>query len=769
MEDIGNTTFYEKINHVKLNYILQNRKEFETIIEKDKDENGNENKASIWAIMKNIKKKVIEIPYSEYGYIPVKYVKGKSCNNVGRWYAESSIGLAPIKSCIRHTLCDDMWVDVDQVNSHPVVLSQIMFKYNCSSAILDKYINNREEVLECIMKEENWSRDDAKDGVISVINGKKYKSNTLLQLHNEIKLPVEKIMKCDEYKNIFDYCKTTFGIKCNLWGKVMSRILQFEENKMLECYIDYCDKKSLIPKYKNGYVTSLVFDGFQLIKNDNIDSYLLEDLRLYAKEKTGFDVKLKLKPFDKALNIPDDYNKPDEQEEDDDDDDDDVPEGLKSYQDFKKEFELTHFKITYPPSVYSIDKEEQDDKDEMQNMKNARESFGHYSCYITKSVFKNNKKIKVKESKPFMSLWLADKDIKCYRRICWKPPPLIGNESDYNTWKPFDISNTILEKSSRNYYEDFLTFCENLFESKEVMNYLLSRYAFKLQNPGLRSNVCVVYYGEEGGGKSTFIDTIYKLFGKYAIQIDKAKKLYDSHSTFEKEKCFICVNEAAGSDNFENSEVLKTRITEDKLHINPKGVQAYEIDNYCDYDMTTNNINVVKITDSSTRRWFQHECTSYYLGNIEFFNDYRKNILNNNNALRHIYDGLMSYDWKDVVKSGNFQDVTYKPKTEIIKQVKECNRDKLIYFYKYFVDEYFSDDIDDVKFKKSELFKIWVNWCSNNKINLEINNIQFGIKTCQLCKKIKANIGEDFITKDTHGNYYIIGSVFIKYNNLLDA
>ncbi len=288
----------------------------------------------------------------------------------------------------------------------------------------------------------------------------------------------------------------------------MSRILQVIENNMLECYIDYSHQKGLIPKYKDGYIVSLVFDGFQLIKNDDINGYLLEELRLHTKEKTGYDVKLKLKPFDKALNIPDDYNVKEENDEEDDEEDD-VPDDLKSYQDFKKEFELTHFKIEQPPSVYSI-KCEKDKDDKMQNLKQAKDSYGHLSCYITKSVFKNKKMKRVKEAKNFINKWLYDPNIKIYDQVCWKPPPLISDVCDYNTWKPFDISNVNLEKSSRNYYKDFLTFCENLFESKEVMNYLLARYAFRLQNPGLRTNLCVVYYGEEGGGKSTFIDTIYK-------------------------------------------------------------------------------------------------------------------------------------------------------------------------------------------------------------------------------------------------------------------
>mgnify|MGYP003647501039 FL=1 len=516
MDNIGNNFYYEKINHVKLNYILKNRKKYEEVIEGDKENNGSDNKASIWAIMKNINKKVIEVPYSEYGYIPVKYVKGTFCNKIGRWYAESSIGLAPIKSCIRHTLCDDMWVDIDQVNSHPVILNKLMSNYQYSSGLLNNYINNREDILNAIMNDESCSRDDAKNAIISTINGKKYKTNTLLQLHNEIKPAVEKIMKSDKYKDIYDYCKNTFGIKCNMQGKVMSRILQVIENDMLECYIKICHDKELIPKYKDGHIVSLVFDGFQLIKNDAINDDLLEELRLYAKEKTGFDVELKLKPFDKALNIPDDYNVKEEEIEEEDDEND-VPDDLKSYEDLKKEFELTHSKILYPPSVY-VEKHSL-----LQNFKNTRDSYMHYKCYVKKTVFKNNKPKIVKEPKQFINIWMLEHDVRYYEQICWKPYPLIHDVSDLNTWKGIKLSsyerNTI---GDTNYWNVFLEFCYNLFESKEVCEFILARYAYRLQNPGLRTKVCVIYFGSEGAGKSTFIDTIYNIFDDYAIQIDKS-------------------------------------------------------------------------------------------------------------------------------------------------------------------------------------------------------------------------------------------------------
>ena len=763
MLNISDTTFYEKINIVKLLYILQNRKAYEHLVEKCKDENGTDKKASIWSIMKNIYKTAIPIPYSEYGYIPVQYVKGKSCNDIGRWYAINSIGLAPIKSCIRHTICDDMWVDIDQVNSHPHLLKQIMHKHQLSSGLLDKYISNRDDVLNTIMQEEECPKSDAKDYVISTINGKKFKSNTLTQLHNEIKLAVDKIMKCDEYKHIYIYCKNTFGLKCNLWGKTMSRILQFEENKMLECYINLCCEKQLIPKYKDGYIASLVFDGFQLIKNDAIKDELLEELRLYAKEKTGFDIPLKLKPFDKALGIPDGYNAQQQNDEDDiDDNEEDVPDNIKSYDEVKKEFELTHAKILYPPSVYI------ENYSLLQNFKNTRDSYFHYKCYVKKSITKNKKTKIVKECKHFINVWMQEHDVRCYDKLCWKPPPLVGEDCDLNTWKDFKLASHERNPDDKNnYWNVFLDFCYNLFESKEVCEFILARYAYRLQNPGLRSKVCVVYFGSEGAGKSTFIDTIYSIFDKYAIQIDKAKKLYESHSTFEKEKCFICVNEAGGTDNFENSDVLKTRITENTLNINPKGIQAYQIDNLCDYDMTTNNFNVIKITDDSIRRWFQTRITNHYIGNDEFFNYYYKNIIGNDDALYDIYTGLMNYDWNAIIPSGNFQNKNFKPPTEISRDVKNGNRDKIIWFLKDFVYEDEDDDKNEIKITNKELFRKWNEWCVECKIKYDCNNIAFGLKIKFICEEIKSKIKYDFYHK--HHHYYIFyKNVFREYIDLIE-
>jgi hypothetical protein len=737
---IGDTSFYEKINYNKLSYILNNQDTYKTIIENEEKKmrrnKDKESKSSVWATLKKIIKSSIKIPNTEYAYIPVSYNKGICSNNEGRWYAKNSIGLAPLCSCVRHTICDGIWVDIDQVNSHPSIMLSFMKNFNYNSPILNECINNREVLLNKIMIEENCDRDDAKNAVISCINGKCFKTNILKQLMDEIKPCINHINNLPEYSHIKAFCISQYGSKNNLMGKVISRILQIIENNLLECYINFSIEKDLIPTYKDGFQASLIFDGFQLINNSSITHELLNEMAKDAFTKTGYNIPLKIKPFDNKLVLPENYYEILN-------DVNFIPSDILDYDDYKANFENKMIKIQYPSMIYNIE------INLHLSIKSAKEAFLHLPCKIKNKDFKY-------EIKPFFSNWLSDKDIRCYEKLIWKPPPLICDEKDFNSWKPFKILNQPLLKTDRDFYKEFLDYSSNLFGCEKVTKYVLARYAYRLQNPGKRSYICVVYFGEEGDGKSKFIDTIYKVFGaEYTCQIDTAKKLYDSHSTYENEKLFICVNDAAGNDSFENDDILKTKITEDKLYINPKGIQAYEIDNLNDYDKTTNNLNVVKLNDKSMRRWFQLSTTSYYNSNYVFFNDYVNNIINNPIAIRQIYEGLINYDWKEVVPSCNFQDPVYKPYTDITREVKECNRDKLLIWLNDFVNMEKFNGIDEEKIKSLDLFNEWKLWCCDNDVKLSYNTIQFGIKISQLKKSAFAKYKLNMFDKDTH-NYYTL-------------
>ena len=214
---------------------------------------------------------------------------------------------------------------------------------------------------------------------------------------------------------------------------------------------------------------------------------------------------------------------------------------------------------------------------------------------------------------------------------------------------PLDLDNdeTVIERWSE--------YMKNLLNDDNVVQYIIAYLASRLQNLSGRNKVW--------DGKNRLYDIFKNIFGgDYYTELESAKQMFGSHSCIEKEIFWVCVNEANGKDNYENSDILKARITTDTLMVDPKGIQEFKIDNYCDYIMTTNNANAVNIHDTS-RRFLLVETTSYYIRNSEFSD----NVVNNPKALSVIHEYLMNFNVKAIIPFGNFQN--HIPETEIQKVV----------------------------------------------------------------------------------------------------
>ena len=184
--NIGESVFYEKINIKKLNYILNNRSKYEPIIKEQEEEMRRTDKNyNAYAVFQKIKENVFvptELRDTDFAYLKITYKKGTKSNNIGRWYCNKGIGIQPLCVSVRHTICDGLWVDIDQVNSHPTILKSFMDKYKLNSPLLDDCLKDREAFLAKVMKEEKCNRSTAKTKVIATINGKKYKSKILTKL-----------------------------------------------------------------------------------------------------------------------------------------------------------------------------------------------------------------------------------------------------------------------------------------------------------------------------------------------------------------------------------------------------------------------------------------------------------------------------------------------------------------------------------------------------------------------------------------------------------
>jgi hypothetical protein len=426
----------------------------------------------------------------------------------------------------------------------------------------------------------------------------------------------------------------------------------------------------------------------------------------------------------------------------------------KMYSLVKQTFELDRAKIRHPPMIIHLNGK---GKYVLSTINSCKDSYTDMKCKIPEFDKKTGKtKLVVKQ---FIFLWLKDSNIRVYDEVVFEPPPLVSHPRTFNTWIPFEISKEPLMKTERDYWKEYCDFLKNVIGDAKIVDYIIARYAFRIMNPATRTNVILIICGNEGDGKNRLLAPIYNIMRGYTCILDNAKKLYGDHSMFEFQKLFIRIDEAGGVANFDNSEILKTRATEPELTVNPKGVQAFEINNMCDYDMTTNNLNVVKMTDDSSRRFLQVETTSYYSNNVKFFNDYCKNIEDNPVALRQIYEGLIKFDYTSIVPSLNFQDVRYKPTTSVGDCVKQQNRDKVIYFFEDWTRDQLKlkfegdpgPDLDGVpiKYKNATLFTMYQTWCNIAKVKMDFNIVSFGMRITVLTKKQLNAKGFTCVKKDT--------------------
>tara|TARA_B110000259_G_scaffold68569_1_gene80815 strand:+ start:2709 stop:5123 length:2415 start_codon:yes stop_codon:yes gene_type:complete len=444
---------------------------------------------------------------------------------------------------------------------------------------------------------------------------------------------------------------------------------------------------------------------------------------------------------------------------------------LIKYDEFKKDWETNHFKLLHPPFFITIE----NDGIICEKNNDAMVTYEHLTCTITNKAIKkmndeaqksNPNVVRLNEEEPkwFFPIWKKDHTMKIHRKMSWLPPPLVmDHPNDFNLFEDFSIKQTPLIETEINYWDEYYKLASNLFGDKKITNYVISIMASRLQTPAFRTEVLVILTGAEGDGKSLFINTYFKLFDKYTAVIQNLNNYFEDKSTLEYQKLLLCLDDVSGNGNFEHDGQLRSKITSSTLTVRPLYENAKSIDNYCDLWYSSNQRNIVKMTDDGIRRFFQTETTSHYRNNTDYWNWYLKHIYKTNKvfnpiALRQIYEGLMNWDISEhIIKS--FQDPIDKPLTDIMKQNIRSNRDKILYFYedltqknekeneKRIADK---DDVEtDVTYENKILFDKWNQYCLKSKITSEMNIIQFGIKTTAYIKKIEIKTGEIAFKKDS--------------------
>jgi hypothetical protein len=225
-------------------------------------------------------------------------------DNIGRLFAKGSQSGQNLMREIRHSICDEIYYDIDAVNCHPVILLHLCKKYDLPRENLEKLIIDREAIFAELLKiNPDRDRDHVKKTILSMINGgeKDYRELNKNKWIKDLKKDLEGISEriCKEFPDLYNFRKNI----CEDRGKhnpefsTLNCILCENENKIIQAAYEYYNSINAATTE-----TVLCFDGIMLPKNDLIPKHL-KDCEKYVQTKTSIPIKLKIKPMTEGFDF----------------------------------------------------------------------------------------------------------------------------------------------------------------------------------------------------------------------------------------------------------------------------------------------------------------------------------------------------------------------------------------------------------------------------------------------------------------------------------
>jgi len=206
--------------------------------------------------------------------------------------------------------------------------------------------------------------------------------------------------------------------------------------------------------------------------------------------------------------------------------------------------------------------------------------------------------------------------------------------------------------------------CNN---DEAVFDYFIKILAVKVQDPGRKANVTMLFRSVEGVGKDLFFDYFgNKIIGsKYYSNVEKASLYFGRFNSVIEDKVICVVNEQSVMQNMDMTDNIKNAITCDNNTIEHKGQKPYSNKNHITYIFLANAKNPVTISPSD-RRFCAVECCNTYANDKDYIMPLIKE-LESGEYDRLFYDYLMKVDLSTVSFT------TDRPETSFYKDLKEIN------------------------------------------------------------------------------------------------
>jgi hypothetical protein len=697
----------EKINLMRLGYLLKKGSEHPLIkIAENRLKAKKQDPAAFDPVLDHAKKlfnQVVHVEGTEYGFLTSKFKQPHG--DAGRLNAVGNMSLQVTSKFIRHAISENKsgsyYRDIDQVNSHVVLLANYCRKNRIRHSMLKVLIENREKVLAEVMDANHGvSREQVKKVFLSLLNGGKNdyfaiknKTDTLKKFHAEIndiihsvavanpKL-LEQVVKKRENNNR-DF---------NHEGAVINRILQDLENKCLKIM-----EQVFVEKGFHLQEIIPIHDGMQVPVRDGIDDELPEILK-ECEERIEYELdiigmKLAVKPMDAHLTV-ENAEFPDE-----------TPENINSYcgksaaQNIEKFNPFDSKNDFYDVSEYyrgkvfnSLDTLGDDARVRLPAVVRAIQypprfiinKGMRYRCHsndpehvidlekIVNMNFYYMKEVKVgpmifyeQAGVTFHELMrLAPKveqAIPVYKTITFEPNLAAVKPGMFNMFHGFkarevDVVDMTLIQPILNHI--MTCWCG---DNADIFDYITQWFRQAFAEPWKKIGVVILLYGDEGAGKGILLDEFIRplIYGfQNSVILQGLSKIVQRFNSVLMDKLLVCSNEVNSNEGFHDTfDTLKALITDKTFCPEKKGLDVFtDYPIPCNFIFTTNNHDSVKL-GKTDRRYLCLETSSRHKNNFDYFDQLDKSFT------QEVADHFYTYI-KRLPKKRNLRNIPMTPLKE---------------------------------------------------------------------------------------------------------
>ena len=214
---------------------------------------------------------------------------------------------------------------------------------------------------------------------------------------------------------------------------------------------------------------------------------------------------------------------------------------------------------------------------------------------------------------PITKVWLQSENRRSYNGIVFSP----GKEFPgfYNLYRGLSVEPKEGDWSlMKNHIREVIASGD-----EAIFNYILAWMADLVQNPGgKRVGTSIVMRGKQGVGKGAFASQFGEIFGSHFLHITNPAHIVNRFNQHLKDALLVFIDEGFWAGDKAAEGILKAMVTEKYFMCEPKGKDAFPVENHVHLIIASNNSWVVP-AGFEERRFMVLDVSDKYIGNIQYF------------------------------------------------------------------------------------------------------------------------------------------------------